>query len=434
MNMGTSRNSSGSVTCDFCGERTAVLFCRADTAKLCLLCDQHVHAANLLSRKHVRSQICDNCGNEPVSVRCFTDNLFLCQKCDWDGHGSCSVSSVEGFSGCPSAVELAAVWGLDLVGRKGEEEEEEEEVPLMMENFGLSLDSWVSGSNGVQELIVPNEFKKQSPSREKYKQVVYEQLEELLKRDLVGGDGDSDGDGDGDDGEGEGEVVMVPEIQERLGGWTEDLDGISGGAAVTEEPRTTSFTSLLMYQTEQEHGSEGGNGMLWNANRSGGQSTQIWDFHSGRSRGPEEPNRLESGYVTTGPTFTIKNFTNLMNETYPTNPKSFRDNCQDESNRSTSGQGPATSESNNLPNNNSNDLHFTDQFIGSSSKTTGLAATMADPERVAQNRGNAMQRYKEKKKNRRYDKTIRYESRKARADTRMRVKGRFVKASEAPFT
>ncbi len=32
----------------------------------------------------------------------------------------------------------------------------------------------------------------------------------------------------------------------------------------------------------------------------------------------------------------------------------------------------------------------------------------------------------------RYDKHIRYESRKARADTRKRVKGRFVKAGEAP--
>jgi hypothetical protein len=32
----------------------------------------------------------------------------------------------------------------------------------------------------------------------------------------------------------------------------------------------------------------------------------------------------------------------------------------------------------------------------------------------------------------RYDKHIRYESRKARADTRKRVKGRFVKTTEAP--
>lgn len=83
------------------------------------------------------------------------------------------------------------------------------------------------------------------------------------------------------------------------------------------------------------------------------------------------------------------------------------------------------------------------------------STTKADLELLAQNRGNAMQRYKEKRKTRRYifhflfcsfpfqlwtltitwnryDKYIRYESRKARADTRKRVKGRFVKASEAP--
>lgn len=274
--MGSS--SSERVSCDFCSERTAVLFCRADTAKLCLPCDQHVHTANLLSRKHVRSQICDNCGNEPVSVRCFTDNLVLCQDCDWDVHGSCSVSdahvrsAVEGFSGCPSALELAALWGLDLEeGRK----EENLQVPMMMENFGMQLDSWVSGSNALQELIVPvpkdtATFKKRSSSCGRYKQVLCKQLEELLKSDVVGGtgddddgerDGDCDGDGGGAGGE-SGEGLMVPEMPERLG-WSRDVeeDG-NGGAGVTQQPQTASFTSLL-----------------WNAanpsTSSGGQSTQV---------------------------------------------------------------------------------------------------------------------------------------------------------------
>nr|AAK83632.1 AT3g07650/MLP3_10 [Arabidopsis thaliana] len=40
-------------------------------------------------------------------------------------------------------------------------------------------------------------------------------------------------------------------------------------------------------------------------------------------------------------------------------------------------------------------------------------------------------RYKEKKKARKFDKRVRYASRKARADVRRRVKGRFVKAGEA---
>ncbi|KAI5428042.1 hypothetical protein KIW84_033160 [Lathyrus oleraceus] len=51
-------------------------------------------------------------------------------------------------------------------------------------------------------------------------------------------------------------------------------------------------------------------------------------------------------------------------------------------------------------------------------------------EEQVRNRGDAMLRYKEKKKTRRFDKHIRYESRKARADTRKRVRGRFVKAGD----
>lgn len=39
-------------------------------------------------------------------------------------------------------------------------------------------------------------------------------------------------------------------------------------------------------------------------------------------------------------------------------------------------------------------------------------------------------RYKEKKKNRKFEKTIRYASRKAYAETRPRIKGRFAKRTE----
>ncbi|CAN1236198.1 Zinc finger protein CONSTANS-LIKE 10 [Linum grandiflorum] len=46
------------------------------------------------------------------------------------------------------------------------------------------------------------------------------------------------------------------------------------------------------------------------------------------------------------------------------------------------------------------------------------------------NRSNAVMRYKEKKKTRKFEKRVRYASRKERADVRKRVKGRFVKAGE----
>ncbi|CAI9089792.1 OLC1v1024428C2 [Oldenlandia corymbosa var. corymbosa] len=49
----------------------------------------------------------------------------------------------------------------------------------------------------------------------------------------------------------------------------------------------------------------------------------------------------------------------------------------------------------------------------------------------ASSRSSAVMRYKEKKKTRKFEKKVRYASRKARADVRKRVKGRFVKAGDA---
>jgi len=46
-------------------------------------------------------------------------------------------------------------------------------------------------------------------------------------------------------------------------------------------------------------------------------------------------------------------------------------------------------------------------------------------------RTDAVMRYKEKKKKRKFEKKVRYATRKARADVRKRVKGRFVKAGDA---
>lgn len=66
-----------------------------------------------------------------------------------------------------------------------------------------------------------------------------------------------------------------------------------------------------------------------------------------------------------------------------------------------------------------------------SSGETSLDAKSPDSVSIAQARDSAMLRYKEKRKIRRFDKRVRYESRKARADVRKRVKGRFVKAGQA---
>ncbi|XP_022748908.1 zinc finger protein CONSTANS-LIKE 14-like isoform X3 [Durio zibethinus] len=379
----------GTVPCGFCNEQIAVLYCRADSAKLCLFCDQHVHSANLLSRKHLRSQICDNCGTEPVSVRCATDSLVLCQECDWDAHGGCSVSAahdrtpVEGFSGCPSALELASAWGYDLEEKKlSDQSWNRDYQDLMMP----AVESWAYKTS-VQEMMVPYDcfsygemLKKQNLGSGKCKQVIYKQLVDLMKRDFMGGVV-----ADGGGGVGENLVSNV----ESNGSFLARQDVIQ---PQLQQETQTPFTSLLMMQTQESERIVDGVNVLWNGN--------------------------------------------LNVQTPQNNPSNPGAN-----------QGPATSESNNIPiarpssgaafgktkcSSSSNDVHFMQQpFLVKGAQARPAAPNKADLELLAQNRGNAMQRYKEKKKTRRYDKHIRYESRKARADTRKRVKGRFVKAANA---
>ncbi|KAH6824204.1 hypothetical protein C2S53_011715 [Perilla frutescens var. hirtella] len=101
--------------CDFCGEQRSIVYCRSDAASLCLSCDCTVHSANALSRRHSRTLVCERCNSQPAFIRCVEEKISLCQNCDWMGHGS-NISpahkrqAVNCYSGCPSASELSAIW------------------------------------------------------------------------------------------------------------------------------------------------------------------------------------------------------------------------------------------------------------------------------------------------------------------------------------
>ncbi|KAJ1278161.1 hypothetical protein BS78_04G057900 [Paspalum vaginatum] len=60
----------------------------------------------------------------------------------------------------------------------------------------------------------------------------------------------------------------------------------------------------------------------------------------------------------------------------------------------------------------------------------GCRAVVATPAAAAESREARLMRYREKRKNRRFEKTIRYASRKAYAESRPRVKGRFAKRAD----
>ncbi|KAK6928582.1 CCT domain, partial [Dillenia turbinata] len=441
---------SGSLPCDFCNEKPSVLFCRADSAKLCLFCDRQVHSANALSRKHVRSQICDNCRSEPASFRCSTDNLLLCQDCDWDSHGNCPVSAlhertkIEGFSDCPSAVELSSIWGFDLssIDSMGVNNFHDPTVP----DCGTELGSEILRFSKMRS----------TNSCGKHRGSIYEQLVELLRMDLARLDGDA-------------ATVLGPSTPGRVGnhhlGNAQDFDFNDGGNEDDDEllRKHTPFTSLLMLPLPVDLSNDGvaaeaEERVSWDSKPTAThKSAQIWDFLSGRSRDCDESDSL--GVDNLG--FKIKNYGDLVDgyplstmELHMMNSSKKRERIQSKtalvsSMENTQNQVielpvPTNSGRIHVPIlgstsisaldkekkcNSTNSIHFVELPL-----SAGVATNKADMELLAKNRGDAMLRYKEKKKTRRhgpyflYDKHIRYESRKVRADTRKRVKGRFVKA------
>ncbi|KAH9306384.1 hypothetical protein KI387_010788, partial [Taxus chinensis] len=83
----------------------------------------HVHSANALSERHARTLLCDMCNVQPAVVQCINHRLFLCQNCDKDTHFSSESQHrkrfLNSYTGCPSATQLANLWGCNLDEREG---------------------------------------------------------------------------------------------------------------------------------------------------------------------------------------------------------------------------------------------------------------------------------------------------------------------------
>nr|XP_043632153.1 zinc finger protein CONSTANS-LIKE 15-like isoform X2 [Erigeron canadensis] len=446
-NANTNNNGNDVVTlpCDYCNHQTAVIFCRADSAKLCLFCDQHVHAANALSGKHSRSQICDGCRSAPASVLCSTDSLVLCRDCDSDAHGNCAAVSathdrtpINGYTGCPSPLDLASNWGLDILMKNQKRKRPVKDSGRV--DTGIWANPFSDPNSWMQDLmVVPEEeisdFEESDDMKKltltcnvgKQKNVILKQLSEIYNRNLLLVNDDGGGGGSG--------VSDVPRQQEE--------DEVEGERV---EYRHQPFTTLLMMQgpvgIEAVNDGNLEYNPVWEAKPKEHRGTQIWDFNMGRLARPEESDAVDSaGYGTNNEGFMMKTFSEILSEASMANKTGLEDiyglnystshtditalnfKIQNNSNdrKSTSTFGTSNGYG-------ATDIQFTELNVTAGEKLA-TPSTKADIELLAKNRGDAMLRYKEKKKTRRYDKHIRYESRKARADTRKRVKGRFVKAN-----
>lgn len=104
--------------CDFCGRAWPVVYCKPDMAKLCLNCDECVHSANSLSRKHPRSILCEKCFSQPAIVQCIDDKFSFCHNCHLNGSG-CSNGAhtwqkLNCYTGCLSPGDYARILSLVL--------------------------------------------------------------------------------------------------------------------------------------------------------------------------------------------------------------------------------------------------------------------------------------------------------------------------------
>ncbi|KAL9250770.1 Zinc finger protein CONSTANS-LIKE 2-like protein [Drosera capensis] len=74
--------------CDTCRVVPCTVYCRADSAYLCTGCDARVHGANHVASRHERVWVCEACEQAPAAFLCKADAASLCAACDADVHSA----------------------------------------------------------------------------------------------------------------------------------------------------------------------------------------------------------------------------------------------------------------------------------------------------------------------------------------------------------
>ncbi|KAE9596024.1 hypothetical protein Lal_00031011 [Lupinus albus] len=395
--------------CDFCGDQWAVVYCRSDAAGLCLSCDRNVHSANALSRRHSRTLLCERCNSEPASLQCTEESISLCQNCDWLGHGTMSSSSthkrqtINCYSGCPSSAELSSIWSffsdIPSTGEKCEQE-----LGLMSTNENRNNSTWVpsesqnvSGSPQVTDL----------PCKDESWVGVTSMPESSLKPRLL-------------DQPPESADESIPKLnwssKKSPGTFDDDdlYDNFNMDEVDLELENYEEIFGLTLSHSEDLF-KNGGIDCLFGtkeiAASAGNSNCQAAVAAEGSSVGLVNVVQPVCSNAASADSM-------LSSKTEPFLCITAR---QSQSNISFSGMSKDSS---------TGDY----QDCGASSMLLMGEPPWCPPcpESSLQydSRSNAIMRYREKKMARKFDKKVRYASRKARADVRKRVKGRFVKAGD----
>lgn len=102
--------------CDVCQVSSSELYCRDHTAHICMVCDVRIHggSSNGSNKRvssslcHERVWLCEVCEQAPASVTCKADAAALCEACDSDIHSANPLANrhervpVSPFYECPN--------------------------------------------------------------------------------------------------------------------------------------------------------------------------------------------------------------------------------------------------------------------------------------------------------------------------------------------
>ncbi|KAH7576591.1 hypothetical protein ACOSP7_002960 [Xanthoceras sorbifolium] len=400
--------------CDFCGEQRSMVYCRSDAACLCLSCDRNVHSANALSKRHSRTLLCERCNSQPALVRCAEEKVSLCQNCDWIGHGtSTSVSThkkqtINCYSGCPSASELSSIWSFVLDIPSVDESACEQELGLMSITDNSMKKSWgpnedtdsqnVSGGGGVET----------------------SNMRDVDKSSVWVGTSSTPG------------LGPAPQNLERPPGSANNAPvsycpGTKGPAFCEDDDFYEDFNMDEMdlsienydelFGVTLNHSEE----LFENGGIDSLFGTKDMSAADSNCQGAVAAEGSSVGLVNAMPACSNAASADSVIST-KTEPVLCFTAKQGHSSLSFSG---LTGDS------NGGDYQDCDASSMLLMGEPQWCPPCPEASFTSASRSKAVMRYKEKKKNRKFDKKVRYASRKARADVRRRVKGRFVKAGDA---
>ncbi|CAF1936165.1 BnaC05g44310D [Brassica napus] len=356
--------------CDFCGEQRSMVYCRSDAACLCLSCDRSVHSANALSKRHSRTLVCERCNAQPATVRCVEERVSLCQNCDWSGHNNNNNNSSSSSSNNHKRQTISCYSGCPSSSELAS-----------IWSFCLEL----AGQSGCEQEMGMMNIDDDGQGNQNCNED---------KKDVVAGSSSRP--------ETSSAAPATSSFPKDVRVCEDDFYGNLGMDEVDLALENYEELFGTAFNTSGELFGQGGIDSLFQKHH------QAAAPDGGNLVQPAESNDDSFMSSKTEPIicFTSKPAHSNISFSGVTGDCSAGDfqECGASSSMQLSGEPPWYPQASSQDNN------------ASSHSVT---------------RNNAVMRYKEKKKARKFDKTVRYASRKARADVRRRVKGRFVKAGEA---